>query len=70
MIPSLAFDDLDTRIVLDCCTPHPTLTHVLDATGAPRTTVWQRMEALRDAGLVTWDPGKRGTIRATVGRVQ
>ena len=33
-------------------------------------TVHHHLTALRDFGLVTWEPGRRGTLRPTVGRVE
>jgi len=30
------------------------------------STVWNYLKVLRDAGLITWVPGTRGTIRPTV----
>ncbi len=34
-----------------------------------KSVVHYRLEALRDLGLVTWEPGRAGTLRPMVARV-
>lgn len=44
----------------------PTLDELADACGRHRSTVYEHLHALRRAGLVAWEPGRRGTLRALV----
>lgn len=45
----------------------PTVRAVGELAGLSSTsTVHHWLRRLRDAGLVTWEPGKSGTLRATV----
>lgn len=43
----------------------PTLDELAELCGlASRSTVHEHLHALRRAGLVDWEPGRRGTLRA------
>lgn len=46
-----------------------TYTEVMDETGFNRSTVHGHVHRLQSAGLVTQEPGKHGTLRATVTEV-
>jgi DNA-binding IclR family transcriptional regulator len=41
----------------------PTLDELAAATGLPRRTVHTALVRLRGRGLVTWEPGRKGTLR-------
>lgn len=45
----------------------PTLDELAWLAGRSRSTVYEHLHALRRAGLVDWEPGRRGTLRALVG---
>lgn len=44
----------------------PTLDELAELCGRSRSTVYGHLHALRRAGLVAWEPGRRGTLRALV----
>lgn len=44
----------------------PTLDELAWLAGRSRSTVYEHLHALRRAGLVDWEPGRRGTLRALV----
>ncbi|MDP9101623.1 MAG: winged helix-turn-helix domain-containing protein [Actinomycetota bacterium] len=46
--------------------PHPTYVSLTERTGLAKSTVYYRLLRLRAAGLVAWEGGKRGTLRALV----
>lgn len=46
-----------------------TYADLMAATGLPRSTLRYALVRLRAEGLVEWDEGKTGTIRATFGLV-
>lgn len=62
--------DAELRVLLALLAwrgPGPTLDELAEVLGlASRSTVHQHVIALRRYGLVTWEPGKRGTLRALV----
>lgn len=45
--------------------PRPTLPEVAEHTGLVKSTVQHHLEALRRDGLVMWEDGRKGTLRAT-----
>lgn len=54
-------------IQLAACQPTVTVRDVRDATGIKSTaTVWKYLLRLRREGLVTWQPGRSGTLRPLV----
>ena len=60
------FDDLTTRILSAVIAGEWNPTTIGDTLGVDRLVVSRRLHALKDAGLVDWDPARRGTLRALV----
>lgn len=48
-------------------TGRATVREVAMAAGLPFTSTWEALCDLRDAGLVSWEPGKAGTLRPLYG---
>lgn len=68
--PVADFDDALTRTLLAVIhQTRPTVQSVADATGCAKSTAHGRLDELRMAGLVTWEPRRAGTLRACVGEV-
>ena len=68
MTPPGAIGDTATRVLLAVLTQdHPTVRSVGEEVGlaSPNSTHHHLLD-LRDAGLVTWDEGKTGTLRPLV----
>lgn len=61
-----AFDDRETRVLLAVLTGARTYGNLIERTRVPRSTLHAVLTKLREEGLVTWEPGKQGTIRPTV----
>lgn len=62
-----AIGDLDTRVLLAViAADRSTVSSVARDTGRARSLVQDALTRLRDAGLVTWETGKKGTLRSTV----
>lgn len=63
-------DDSLTRVLLAVlCLPRPTTGTCARYTGLSTTTVHRRLHHLRDLGLISFESGKRGTIRPLFRRV-
>lgn len=59
--------DARTRVLLHVVSStRPTVRSAADAAGIGVTQAHRHLTLLRDEGLVEWDEGKRGTLRATV----
>lgn len=61
------YGDTATRVLLAViCQRRPTVRSVGAAVGLRSVnTVHRYLYRLRSAGLVTWEPGRKGTLRAT-----
>jgi Mn-dependent DtxR family transcriptional regulator len=60
------FDNLTTRILAMVIAGESSPTAIGDALHIDRLVVSRRLHALKDAGLVDWEPERRGTLRALV----
>jgi hypothetical protein len=61
------FDDLTVRCLFAVLAGANSVRDVQQACGIPSTaTTYRRLQRLRDAGLITWDPILARTLRATV----
>jgi DNA-binding IclR family transcriptional regulator len=59
-----------TRVLLAAVADRqPTYTTIMARTGLSRETIHRQLHHLRDDGLIAFDDGKHGTIRALVGRL-
>jgi len=58
--------DIQTRVLLAVLAGHRFGGRIAEATGINRTSVWGALRRMSEYGLVTWDEGRHGTIRATV----
>lgn len=66
-VPPSALSPSRTAVFLSVLRePHPTYGTIMEATGLTRTTVRHHLAKLQEEGLVTWEPGTTGTIRAAV----
>lgn len=65
--PPGALGDNTTRVLLAVMAEtHPTWDSVVARTGLSRQPVDAHLHKLRDEGLVTWEAGRKGTLRALV----
>ena len=67
MVPD--FSSTETRVLLAVVNGHRHYADIIEASGVSRGHVHWCLTHLRDAGLVDWDDGKRGTLRALVTEV-
>jgi len=56
-------DDLTTHIMLTILDGEQRPTAIATRVGTDRFTVTRRLHHLKDEGLITWEPGKQGTLR-------
>lgn len=67
MRPPASIGDTATRVLLAVLTQdRPTVRAVGRAIGLSPMATLHHLRKLRDAGLVDWDAGKTGTLRASV----
>lgn len=60
-------DDTGTRVLLHVVTSnHPTVRSCATAAGTVPSNAYRHLHLLRDDGLVDWEDGQRGTLRACV----
>jgi DNA-binding IclR family transcriptional regulator len=55
-----------TRVLLGVLSGASTYTELEEVTGKNRATIHEHLRHLRAEGLVTWTPGRWGTLRPTV----
>lgn len=58
--------DIQTRVLLAVLAGHRSGGRIAEATGINRMSVWKALYRMREYGLITWDEGHHGTIRAMV----
>lgn len=64
-LPDEAIGPARTRVLLAVLADQwPTVDSCMRRTGLSRNTVYYHMVALRKDGLIDWDSGRRGTMRA------
>lgn len=66
-LPPGAISDTPTRILLLVICGHRTQRAICRALGKSQATVNHHAHTLRDAGLVSWDDRKQGTLLPLVG---
>jgi len=66
VIPSGAYGDSRTRVLLAVVDGCRTYAELIERTGVKRNTLWHCLRELRADGLVTWEDGKVGTLRPLV----
>ena len=68
-VPRGAITPATTHIFMLVLAGRRTYGPLMTASGLCRSGVRHHLVVLRDAGLVTWEPEKNGTLRALVGPV-
>lgn len=64
-VPS-AFDDATTRILLHVMQGRATVRSCAEACGMSPSATYARMIKLYEAGLIEWEPDRKGTLRPMV----
>jgi DNA-binding HxlR family transcriptional regulator len=69
-LPRGALGDTTTRVMWAVLDGRRMYGELMAVTGLSRVTLHQHLHRLKDEGLVTWEPGKLGTLRPLVSVVR